>query len=272
VSTRASARLPLRRIPFLLLGLLVVLAGTLTATSRWNYAAQDRTQIQSEPSRQHSTGTDDLGRDRTDRMALALLLALGGAVAASALTTALGATLGTAAAFAAPLAGEPLLYLSDLLLTLPWLFLLLLVRSALPLNLAPAASAVTTFLLLGLLGWPAFARMNFARMSAMRHADWMLFARAGGLRPRQLARTHLLPHLMPLLVTQFLIYVPICIAAEANLGTMGLGIGEPLPSWGSMLLELKSSSVLTGSIWVYLPLVLLVGVLLLLESTVAGEE
>jgi ABC-type dipeptide/oligopeptide/nickel transport system permease subunit len=51
---------------------------------------------------------------------------------------------------------------------------------------------------------------------------------------------------------------------------LGLGIAEPLPSWGSMLLELDNSALLANSAWVYLPLGLLVVVLLLLESL--GDE
>ena len=88
------------------------------------------------------------------------------------------------------------------------------------------------------------------------------------VRTRQLARRHVLPHLLPLLLSQFLIYVPACLIAEANLGTMGLGISEPLPSWGSMLLSLSSTATLAGSHWVYLPIILLVTILFLLEMLV----
>ena len=69
----------------------------------------------------------------------------------------------------------------------------------------------------------------------------------------------------------FLVCVPAFIMAEANLGAIGLGVSEPVPSWGAMLLELDNSALLLSSRWVYLPIVLLVTVLLLLESF-AGEE
>ena len=262
----------MRWMSFGLLAALMIAAAVLVHTSSWSYGDQDREQINAAATTQHRMGTDDLGRDRSVRVALALLLALSGAAAAALLATTLGAAAGGLAACLPAPAAKLLLFLSDLLLTLPWLFLLLIVRSALPLNLAPVASAAVTFLLLGLLGWPAFVRIVCARAESLRGADWLFYARAAGLRRPQLVRVHVLPHLLPLLLTQFLIFVPICVTAEANLGALGLGIGEPLPSWGSMLLSLKTASVLNSSGWVYLPLALLVGVLLLLEFTVVEAE
>ncbi len=261
-----------RVVSLLLLAALVLASGLVVRGSRWTFASQDREEIGAPSNARHSTGTDDLGRDRTVRVALALLLALGGAAAAALLATTIAALCGGVGAFLPPVLGKLVLFASDLLLTLPWLFLLLIVRSALPLTLPATASAAITFLLLGLLGWPAFVRVIFARTAALRSAEWMFHARAMGLRPVQVAGRHVLPHLLPLLLTLFLIYVPVCVTAEANLGALGLGISEPLPSWGSMLLSLKSTSVLNSSGWVYLPLGLLVGVLLLLEFTVIGEE
>jgi ABC-type dipeptide/oligopeptide/nickel transport system permease subunit len=64
--------------------------------------------------------------------------------------------------------------------------------------------------MLGLLGWPAFVRINYARASALRSAGWLFQARAAGLRSSQLG-LHLLPHLRPILLSQFLIYIPVYI-------------------------------------------------------------
>jgi peptide/nickel transport system permease protein len=250
------------------LTLLLVLASVasfILVRSHTSYAAQDRVQIAEGSSSQHWVGTDDLGRDRGVRVAAALLIGLAGAIAASALGAIISAAVGVTAAFASRSIASLLMYVTDLFLTLPWLFLLIMVRAALPLTLSPLRSATVTFFLLAILGWPAYAGVSYARASVVRDAEWLIHARATGLRNSQLALRHVLPHLLPLLLSQFLIYIPACLVAEANLGTMGLGISEPLPSWGSMLLSLSNTATLSGSHWVYLPIILLVAMLLLLE-------
>ena len=254
-----------------LLAVLVVAAVLTLWRAPWSYADQDRMQVSAPMSASHPIGTDDLGRDRLVRTAAALLLGIIGAVAASALATALALALGMGAALARPWLGRFILYTGDLFLTLPWIFLLMMLRSALPLSLSPVTSAAMTFLLLAVLGVPAFLRFHYTRTLAFSRSEWMLQSHAAGLRQVQIFR-QLLPHLRPLIVTQFLLYVPACIVAEANLGTLGLGIGEPLSSWGSMLQSLQSAAFTSTSTLIYLPLALLVLVLALLEMLASGKS
>lgn len=253
------------------LALLLAMAGLTLWHSPWGYADQDRTAASAPGTPTHPAGTDELGRDRLVRTAAALLLGMAGAVAASAAATALSLLFGVTAALAVPWLGRTILYTGDVFLTLPWIFLLMMLRAALPLSLPPLRSAAITFGLLALLGVPAFLRFHYTRTMTLHRSEWMLHGRAAGLRPIQVAR-QVLPHLKPLVVTQFLLYVPACIVAEANLGTLGLGIGEPLSSWGSMLQSLQSAAFTGTSRLIYLPLALLVIVLTLLEMLSASES
>ena len=261
-----------KRLPAL--SLLLLIAGSLLVlrASRYDYQSQDRVAIMASATTQHWTGTDDLGRDRTVRVAAALLIGLAGASAAAAITTAIAACFGLLAAFSSRSVARILMFLSDVLLALPWFFLLMAVRSLLPLTAPPIETAVATYLVLAALGWPACARAIYSGAIQLRSAEWMLHGRASGLRTLQLIRLHVVPHLRPLLLPQFLVCVPAFLVAEANLGALGLGVGEPMPSWGAMLLELDNSALLARSAWIYLPIALLVIVLLALESFTADEE
>lgn len=253
------------------IGLLGALAAALLLGSSHTYAAQDREHVSDSGSRSYLAGTDELGRDRAVRTAAALLLGLTGACVASALASSLSLLLGSVAALSASWLGRLLLYCGDLFLTLPWIFLLMLVRSALPLTLPPVQSGVVTFLLLAALGAPSFLRLTHERVSRLDKQDWRLHAHAMGLKKSQ-SGSQLLSHLWPIFWIQFLLYVPACIIAEANLGTLGLGIAEPVPSWGNMVTGLQAAALTSTSHLVYLPVVTLVLVLVALELTIFGAK
>ena len=124
-------------------------------------------------------------------------------------------------------------------MSLPWLFLLIMARALMPLNVSPLVSVLVTFLLLGILGWTTAARVLCASAASLRNSDFVMQARAAGIRGARLFWVHVLPNLKPVLYAQFWISIPVFILSEANLGILGLGVAEPMPSWGSLLKELE---------------------------------
>ncbi len=153
---------------------------------------------------------------------------------------------------------------ADLFLSLPWLFLLLIARACLPLNVPATVSVSITFALLGLLGWAGPARVVRAAVLDLRNSDFVLFARASGCTFWRLLWAHLTPNVMPVLRAQFRIAVPVCILAETTMGMLGLGVSEPLPSWGGLLRELEGADVPSRP-WLLAPALLLAAVTVSLQ-------
>jgi peptide/nickel transport system permease protein len=161
---------------------------------------------------------------------------------------------------------------TDLFLSLPWLFLLITVRALLPLNVSPVVSVLITFLILGILGWAASARVLSTSAASLRSSDFVLQARASGVHGPRLFLVHVLPNLKPVLYAQFWISIPVFILSEANLGILGLGVAEPLPSWGGLLRELEGLISFREEPWKLAPLLLLIAIMTSFQMLLSGEE
>lgn len=222
------------------------------------YAHQFREAPDARPSWHHWLGTDDLGRDRLARLLYGLRVSLALAPLAALLTTFLAGVIGGIAGCLGGWVERGCMFLADLFLSVPWLFLLITVRAALPLNVAPMWSAAVTFLLLGLLGWAASARVVCAGARSLMRSDFIWSARAAGFSGFKLVWLHLLPNLRGPLLAQFWISIPVFIIAEANLGALGLGVSEPLPSLGSLLREMQDMITLRPEPWRFAPILVLI--------------
>jgi len=255
--------------------LLVVIVASLGAPwlTRADYATQLRDELPNAgPSRQHWLGTDDLGRDRFARVLYGTRVSLLLAPAAALLSTFLAALVGTLAGYLGGIWEKLAMASADLFLSLPWLFLLLMVRAMLPLNVSAFTSVTVTFLLLGLLGWAASARVLCTGARSIRNSDFVLLARASGVSRARLLMLHVLPNLKPVLLAQFWISIPVFILSEANLGILGLGVAEPLPSWGSLLRELESFANFSNEYWRLVPLLLLVATVTSFQLVLSRDE
>jgi len=254
--------------------LLVVAVASLFASvlAPANYATQFRQAPNAPPSRQHWLGTDDLGRDRLSRTLYGTRVSLLLAPLAALLSTLIAALVGGIAGYCGGRCQRLAMAATDLFLSLPWLFLLILARAMLPLNVSPAASVTVTFGLLGVLGWAASARVLCAGAASLRNSDFVLQARASGLHGWRLLARHVLPNLKPVLLAQFWISIPVFILSEANLGILGLGVAEPLPSWGSLLRELESLDGFSGQLWKFVPLALLILVVTSFQMILSTDE
>jgi ABC-type dipeptide/oligopeptide/nickel transport system permease subunit len=209
-------------------------------------------------SKQFPLGTDELGRDRLARLLYGTRVSLLAAPAAALLSTLLAALAGGLAGFLGGWYDRAANVVLDVMLSLPWLFLLIIVRAMLPLNVPAMVSLLVTFGLLGLLGWPSAARVVRAGCRELRESDLVIQAHACGLTRGRVLLKHVLPNVKPVLLAQFWAAIPIYILAEANLGLLGLGVADPLPSWGNLLRALESGFSAPPAAWAPLVLMLIV--------------
>ena len=237
-----------------------------------HYARQFRDIPNAGPTAVHPLGTDALGRDSLSRLLYGTRVSLLLAPAAALLSTLIAAFLGSVAGLLGGWFERMVLAATDLSLALPWLFLLLVVRALLPLDVPPVVSVVIAFLMMGLLGWQASVRVICASARGVRDSDFLLLARSSGCKPARLLWRHVAPNLRPLFYAQFFISIPLFILTEANLSILGLGVIEPMPSWGNLMRGFEDFSMLSANPWKLVPLVLLVIVVMCFQLVLPSQE
>jgi peptide/nickel transport system permease protein len=236
------------------------------------YEEQFREYPSAKPSWQFPLGTDELGRDRFSRLLHGTRVSLLLSPAAALLATGIALVLGSAAGYWGGLVERAVLGCTDVFTSIPSLLLLFIARAMLPLNVSPAVSVSFTFALLGLLGWTSGVRTIIAAVAKTKNSEFIVQARASGCRPAAVVFLHTAAAIRPIVAAQFWVLAPLFLLAEANLGMLGLGVSEPLPSWGNLLAEMQSAPSLGQAPWLLAPAALLVTVLLSLRSLLVKEE
>lgn len=255
-----------------ILALVAIVSGMANFVAPYPYAEQFRDHANEPPSRRFLLGTDELGRDRWSRLLQGTRVSLVCAVTAALIATVVGAAIGIFAGYFGGWVDSVSSAAIDLFLSLPWLFALLSLRALLPLDLSQWLSIAATFLLLAAVGWAPGARVVRASAAGLRTAGPILYARAYGCGGVRLLFRHVLPNLKPVLSAQFWVLVPVFLLTEANLGVLGLGIAEPLPSLGNMLTELQQYDRLREQPWILAAPILLVLVVASLHLLISGKE
>ncbi len=203
-------------------------------------------------------GTDAYGRDLFSRTLYAGQISLLAGWLATAFALSMGALLGGIAGFFGGWTDEILMRVAELFLALPWLYLLFAVRAFLPLGISTAETFLLLIGVIGVVGWARPARLVRGVVLSARERDYVRAARGFGASNRYLLRRHILPQTYGVVRTQAALLIPQYILAEVTLSFLGLGVGEPVASWGTLLAALQQYHVLVSYWWMYLPGLVLV--------------
>ncbi len=210
------------------------------------------------PGRIHLLGTDAYGRDEFSRLLYGGQISLAAGLIATVVTLLAGMLLGCASGYCGRWVDESLMGAAELFLSLPWLYLLLGIRALLPLHVSPTGTFLLLIGVIGLIGWARPARMVRGVVLSARNRNYVYAARAFGASDLYLLRRHVIPETLGVVLTQAALLVPQYVAAEVTLSFFGLGVNEPVPSWGNMLSTLQQYSVLTSYAWMLAPAAALV--------------
>jgi peptide/nickel transport system permease protein len=219
-----------------------------------------------EPARLFLLGADQLGRDQLSRLLVGAEISLVAGPLAAALTLVLAVALGGSAGFFGGRIDDAVMRLVELSLVLPWLYLLFAVRSALPLHMEADRVFLLLIVVIGLVGWARPARLVRGVVLSARERDYVTAARSLGASTPYLLFRHVLPQASSVVLVQAALLVPQYILAEVTLSFLGLGVAEPVPSWGNMLATLQRYNVLASYWWLFAPAVALVPVTLLYHA------
>jgi peptide/nickel transport system permease protein len=206
-----------------------------------------------ETGRIYLLGSDAYGRDQLSRILYGGQVSLLAGLLGAGLTLLIGVMIGATAGYYGGWRDGLLMRVAELFVALPWLYLLFAFRAFLPLSVRPVQAFLLIILVIGAVGWARPARLVRGVVLSARERDFVRAARGFGATDGYLLRRHILPETSSVILTQAAILVPQFVLAEMTLSFLGLGVPEPVPSWGSLLASLQQYSVLVSYWWMYVP-------------------
>jgi len=199
------------------------------------------------PSSGHLLGSDVVGRDVLSRLIYGSRVSLSVGLGAVGIYVVIGLILGCVAGYFGGWVDMLISRLVDAVLSFPVLMLILVIVGMLGPNL------FNIILALGFLGWPEVARIVRGQTLAVREELYVLSSEAAGARSSRIILKDVLPNIMSPVIVNATFGVARAILIEAGLSFLGMGVQPPTASWGNMLNDAQSLSILETMPWMWVP-------------------
>ena len=215
-----------------ILAAVTLLAAVAPLLTPWSYDSLDWQHLAQPPALTagHWFGTDRLGRDLFVRTLAGVRLSLLISVLASVVSLVIGVLWGAVAGFAGGRTDGWMMRFVDVLYSLPYLFVVIILTS-----LFPRDNIVVLLLALGAVGWLTTARIVRAQTLALKRREFIEAARAGGVAPRDILLRHVVPNVLGPVAVYATLIIPQMILSESFLSFLGVGVQEPRASLGNLI-------------------------------------
>ncbi len=199
------------------------------------------------PSLTYPFGTDSVGRDLFARVLMGGRVSITVGLGSACVSLLIGVPLGLLAGYFRGSVEMVIMRLADSLMSFPSMVLILALSAA----LGPSITILT--IILGFLGWPEIARLLFANVISIKEKEYVESALAIGTTTPVILSKYIIPNGISPILISFTFRTAAAIIQESSLSFLGLGVPPPTPSWGNIMFEAQSITVLSERPWVWLP-------------------
>ena len=217
----------------------------------------DYTAFSAAPGGAHILGTDAIGRDVFARLMYGGRTSLLVGFVSTLISCAIGVPLGLVAGYARGKAEAVIMRIADIFMSFPSIVLILVLVAV----LGPSVWSVTC--VIGVLGWTQFARLIYANVLSVSEKEYVESARAIGTSNFKIVTKYVLLNSFAPILIAITFQMASAILSVSSLSFLGMGVQPPGASWGNMLYDAQSITVLSQKLWIWLPpgLALLITVL-----------
>lgn len=216
-------------------------------------------------------GADDFGRDVLSRLLYGARVSIGLSLVATLGAVLIGALAGAWAGYRGGWVDDAIMRLAEFVLVLPVIYVVLVLRSVLPLILPASTVFALVVGIFILVGWPFVAKGVRAIIAVERSREYVQAAQSLGAGPLRILTRHLMPACAGHLLVQATLLLPAFILAEATLSYIGLGFPDPVASWGTMLAGAGNYSSMSRFPWTLAPAAAIFMVVLCTNLLVSRE-